>query len=261
MTEAEEIICRLRKSCRGEGLEFYPFKIQWYNDRVQPAFHLNYDPNTLAVLLVSCPAMFERLFIPYLFSPDNSPSQLDPLDQCIRNKMTQLKEQTFSQFSVDMFQDFELHPLSRRPKVLVQTAGHVAGAARYYQRSDVVPDPWEEKEKIYGVSVHPKFGGWFALRGVLIFKNVLAPELVQVEPFDCVPTRELKIELLEKFNRCWQNWSYRDVIAGQVQERYSAQQREYFGRAPALRSELIDALRLSHQQGSCKLDSVASCLD
>ena len=41
--------------------------------------------------------------------------------------------------------DFEMH-YSRRPKVLVQTAGHVAGAARYYQKKDVVNPPWPEKK-------------------------------------------------------------------------------------------------------------------
>ena len=37
--------------------------------------------------------------------------------------------------------DFELEH-TRRPKILVQTAGHVAGAVTYYQRSDVTRDPW-----------------------------------------------------------------------------------------------------------------------
>lgn len=52
--------------------------------------------------------------------------------------------QTFPDLEVETIHDFELLP-SRRPKVLVQTAGHVAGAAFYYQRKDVVPDPWDEK--------------------------------------------------------------------------------------------------------------------
>jgi len=47
----------------------------------------------------------------------------------------------FSDHEVQCIHDFEFHH-SRRPKVLVQTAGHVAGAAYYYQRSDVLNDPW-----------------------------------------------------------------------------------------------------------------------
>ena len=239
---AEEVLRRLHERCSGKGLECHPFKIQWYNDIVQPVFRLNYDPETLAVLLVSCPSMFELLLVPYLSSPSFKPGQLDPLDQCVRDEMTSMRDSLFPQYSVDLIQDFELHP-SRRPKVLVQTAGHVAGAARYYQRSDVNPDPWEEKEKIFGVSIHPKFGGWFALRGVMIFKDILAPELIQKEPIDCVPSRELRIELLEKFNKNWRDWTYRDVTATGVEDTYSTQQREYFSTEPAQRSKLIDRLK------------------
>ena len=47
---------------------------------------------------------------------------------------------------VEIIQDFELHPKTRRPKLLVQTAGHVSGAAYYYQRTDVCKDPWPEKK-------------------------------------------------------------------------------------------------------------------
>ena len=256
---AEEIICKVRESCSGKGLECHPFKVQWYNDKVQSIFHLPYDPNTLAVLIISCPSMFELLFQPYLCSADYRPGQLDPLDQCIKDEMTRMKEDLFSQHAVDMIQDFELRPGSRRPKVLVQTAGHIAGAARYYQRSDMDPDPWDGDEKIFGVSVHPKYGGWFALRGIMVFKDVLAPELVQREPADCVPSREMRIELLEKFNQCWKDWSYRDVIATTVEEKYSKEQREYFATEPGLRSGLIDTLRLNHQQGSCKLNPTGSC--
>jgi len=37
---------------------------------------------------------------------------------------------------------------TKQPRVLVQTAGHVAGAAFYYQRSSLTHDPWE-KDKVY----------------------------------------------------------------------------------------------------------------
>ena len=250
---ATEVVHKIRAGCSGKGLECHPFKIQWYNDKVKPVFHLNYDPNTLAVLIVSCPSMFELLFVPYLSSPSYKQGQLDPLDQCVRDEMMQIKDHLFPQFAVDIIQDFELDPVTRRPRVLVQTAGHVGGAARYYQRSDVDPDPWDENEKIFGVSMHPKYGGWFALRGVMIFKEVLAPELVQREPVDCVPSREMRIELLEKFNRSWRDWSYRDVIAINIEkiERYSKEQKDYFGTEPGLRSELIDTLRSACQQSSC----------
>lgn len=57
--------------------------------------------------------------------------------------------QEFGKDDVESIHDFELLP-SRRPKILVQTAGHVSGAAFYYQRKDLDPDPWEKKQVIMG---------------------------------------------------------------------------------------------------------------
>lgn len=52
--------------------------------------------------------------------------------------------QEFPEGEAETIHDFEMHP-NRRPKVLVQTAGHVAGAAYYYQASDVKGNPWGDK--------------------------------------------------------------------------------------------------------------------
>jgi len=63
-------------------------------------------------------------------------------DLCGRNLLCVFfRMQAFPGHEVECIHDFELHH-SRRPKVLVQTAGHVAGAAYYYQRSDLSNDPW-----------------------------------------------------------------------------------------------------------------------
>ncbi len=56
---------------------------------------------------------------------------------------------------------------------LVQTAAHVSGTAFYYQPEPIltaameegVSLPWTNEQNVYGVSLHPKYGGWFAIRG------------------------------------------------------------------------------------------------
>lgn len=55
--------------------------------------------------------------------------------------------QAFAHHELEIIHDFDLTH-SRRPRVLVQTAGHVSGAAYYYQRHDVTNDPWPP-EKVY----------------------------------------------------------------------------------------------------------------
>ncbi len=243
MACAEELLLkRLRGELEGKGLEIHPFKLGWYNSIVDRPFCFSDDSaDTLAVCVVNTPSMFEQLFLPYLRSQYHQ-GQLDPLDQCLSDFLKQVRR-NLGESGVEIIQDFEMDGM-RRPKVIMQSAGHVAGAAFYYQRGDVDPDPWDKRRKIYGVSMHPKYGGWFAFRAVLVFHGVLVPQLQRVEPVDCVPSRDGRVKLLEQFNFHWREWpGFRDSIEGEVVERYSKEQQEYFGTEPRLRFGLIEVLR------------------
>ncbi len=235
----DHIVSRLEAHCSPLGLECHAFKIGWYNELVQSPFHLAYHSDTLALVVISAPSMFERLFKPFLNTVvDCRLECIDPLDQCMRKTFHDLGD-LFENVQVDGLHDFELHP-NKRPKVLVQSAGHVAGAARYYQRSDITEgDPWDTDKRIYGVSVHPEYGGWFALRGVLIFRDVLVPDFLQREPIDCVHTNTMKIDLLHRYNTCWKDWTFRDVTDNPIQDKYSEEQKEYFETPPKERLKLI----------------------
>lgn len=236
--EVEEVIGVLQSRCEGTGVTCHPFLLGWYHDRVAPPFHFPWGEDTLAVLLISTPSMFERLFIPYLRSSHYSHTVLDPLDQCFKHFFSQLRD-LFPLQGVKVIHDFEICPQTRRPRVLVQTAGHVAGIAHYYQREDVNPDPWPAEKKIFGVSIHPEFGGWFAFRGILIFEDVKAPDLKKAEPVDCVPSQDMRVEVLERYNGNWQDWTFRDVVLGGAKERYSEEQKLYFSTEPGKRLPLV----------------------
>lgn len=89
-----------------------------------------------------------------------------------------------------------------------------------------------------GVCLHPKYGGWFAMRGVLILKNLQAPDLVAKKPEDVLQGDENRIQdLISKFNTNWRDGTYRSVI--DVVEKYSDKQIEYFLTEPAERKNLI----------------------
>ena len=105
-------------------------------------------------------------------------------------------------------------------------------------------------QKIYGVSVHPVLGGWFALRGVLIFKDVQAPDLPQKQPPDVLPDDKSRIEVLERFNFSWQDWTFRDVV--EPKEKYSDEQKQYFATAPKERLKMISGIKvdLGHMDGA-----------
>ncbi|XP_005732249.1 cyanocobalamin reductase / alkylcobalamin dealkylase isoform X1 [Pundamilia nyererei] len=227
----------LNDSLTNLGFEVYPLKIGWYNSVLPPTLHLSYPDDTLAVVVLSTPAMFEDAFLPFLEQRCYQGLN-DPIDQCVRQCITSAVSQCFPGEKVDVRYDYELLP-SRKPKFLAQTAAHVSGAAFYYQKADVTEQPWAEK-KMFGVCVHPRFGGWFAIRALLVFGDVtVGSELVQPVPPDCVPSREGRIKLLEAFNFHWQDWSYRNIIS--PIQTYSQKQRDYFSTPPAQRVALLRA--------------------
>ncbi|XP_013885112.1 cyanocobalamin reductase / alkylcobalamin dealkylase [Austrofundulus limnaeus] len=235
-TSGAESVTGLLDSCLSKlGFEVYPLKVGWYNSVLPPGLHLAYPEDTLAVVLLSTPAMFERAFLPFL-QQHSWENLSDPIDQCVRHHVTSGISQCFPKQKVDVRYDYELLS-SRKPKFLAQTAAHVSGAAFYYQQSDVTDQPWAGK-KMFGVCVHPKFGGWFAIRALLVFVDVMVGcELLQPAPPDCVPSREARIQLLEAFNFHWQDWSFRDIVP--PVQTYSEKQKEYFSTRPAQRLALL----------------------
>ncbi|KAM8875544.1 cyanocobalamin reductase / alkylcobalamin dealkylase isoform 2-T2 [Spinachia spinachia] len=184
------------------GFEIYPLKVGWYNSVLPPSLCLGHHNDCLAVLVLSTPAMFEEAFLPFV-KQRSFQALSDPVDQCVRHCVSSAVAQCFSGNDVDVSYDYELLP-SRKPRFLAQTAAHVCGAAFYYQQADVREQPWAHK-KMFGVCVHPRFGGWFAIRALLVFKGVMVDsEMLQPDPPDCVPSREGRIQLLEAFNLHWQ---------------------------------------------------------
>lgn len=255
------------------GLEVHTFKVGWYNETVDPAFRLQHARDALCFVVISAPSMFEKALVPFVKAKhreDGVSFKRDPLDECLKACFEGAAE-LFPDQEVTIIQDFELHP-NRRPKVLVQTAAHVAGCAYYYQRSSVdevhtpecprnetvvhttAPDclkklqcacesPWDKTKRIYGVCVHPDYGGWFAIRGVMIFPHLRDESIERPEPPDCIRSRSQRIELLNRFNNDWRDWTYRDMIP--VKEKYSELQKKYFATLPKDRHSLLEEIAIA----------------
>lgn len=220
------------------GIETYPFKISWYNERVPEAFRFPHHPDTLCFVAISTPSTFERAFLPFILDNRNS-SVKDPYDQCMGACFARVK-QAFPGEALEVIQDFELHS-NRRPKVIMQTAGHVAGAVHYYSSQGLQFDEEPPKKRLLGVCIHPRYGGWFALRAVFIFRGVVVPELQRRQPKDVIHSEAQRVNLVRLFNFHWRDGRYRDVI--DVEERYSTMQQEYFNTLPCQRLKLIEKWR------------------
>ncbi|XP_056133234.1 cyanocobalamin reductase / alkylcobalamin dealkylase [Lampris incognitus] len=231
-----ESVTDLLNDCLSKfGFEVYALKTGWYNVVLAPSLRLAHPDDTLAVVVLSTPSMFELAFLPFMENT-GCHGVSDPIDQCVKHYINSAISQSFPGQNVDVSYDYEMLP-SRKPKFLAQTAAHVSGAAFYYRQSDVNDHPWGKK-KMFGVCVHPRFGGWFAIRALLVFRGVtVGSEFVQPTPPDCVPSREDRIQLLESFNLRWQDWSYRNIVA--PVQTYSKIQRDYFSTPPAQRFALL----------------------
>lgn len=96
-------------------------------------------------------------------------------------------------------------------------------------------------QHVCGVCLHPQYGGWFAIRGAMIFKNITAPQLEKKTPIDILPDNEGRIQLLNLLNYHWQDWRFRDVVP--VQDKYSDLQKLYFGTAPKDRWDILDKIK------------------
>ena len=231
-----ELKTKIEDILASHGFEIQPFLIGWYNELVSDKFHLDHPPDTLAFIIISQPRMFEAAFLPFLRSSVSGDVDLsslqDPVDQCMLHYFSRLE--TLAPAVVTLH-DFQLSP-SRRPKILVQTAGHVSGAVTFYKPGDY--SSHLAGKKYFPVCHHPVWGGWFALRGVVIFPH-LQTDLAR-PPHRPPLTESQAVQLLTLYNDNWRDWTWRDVGRDtEHQEKYSELQQKYFATPPAQRWEIL----------------------
>lgn len=238
-----------------EGFESHMFKIGSYNEAVGESspFALPYDDSTMALLILSTPDMFDVAFRKWVVQKTMDFGSFDEVCEMVSSPIQSFLEDRLEIMSeklrkveenFEILHDYSMTP-QRRPKILMQTCGHVAGAAFYYQpchfQEDGVTWPPAGRMgpnlKFIGLSLHPIYGGHFAFRSVLIFPNVKIPEFCEKEPRPILTASEDVRTALEKFNYNWKDSGFRDF--GNPTRRYSTTQMEFFGRPVAERWEVL----------------------
>ena len=127
------------------GLEVAPFKAGWYNEALQDVrFAFDVADDTLAFVVVSSPSMFEKAFLPFVSGDEGGGGgvRADPLDECMKHHFQTMCRLFPESYRPEAMHDFEMvSPVSKRPKVLVQTAAHVASVARqaYLLKNETIP--------------------------------------------------------------------------------------------------------------------------
>ncbi|XP_036356449.1 cyanocobalamin reductase / alkylcobalamin dealkylase isoform X2 [Octopus sinensis] len=106
----------------------------------------------------------------------------------------------------------------------------------------------EIKTTIFGISIHPQYGGWFAIRAAIIFKNLKFADLKKKDPVDAIPDQETRIKLLNMLNEDWEYWKARDII--KVSERYTEEAINYFKTLPKDRYKLIEDMQANRKNNA-----------
>lgn len=73
------------------NFSFISLKVEWYNTVVEEKYHLPYDPDTVAIVVLSTPDMFDLAFKPFLLSGSYTGSK-DGIDECIKYYMQKVNQ-------------------------------------------------------------------------------------------------------------------------------------------------------------------------
>lgn len=200
--------------------------------------------DTVAYIVTSGPAMWEAFEEFWESARDDELPRSDPVDS-FANRCIAKSVEALEAAAAGRWPGLEARVLSEgwnyaksQAVVLVQTAGHVAGVARFYQVKDVedrgLLEKWQDERRrkgepdgLFPVAVHPRWGGWFAYRAVIVIDGLTCPSLPRVEPPDVLPTDSARSAALIKFS---EGWSDRELpLDPPAEATYSANARLYFG--------------------------------
>ncbi|THD24260.1 Methylmalonic aciduria homocystinuria type C protein [Fasciola hepatica] len=294
----EHVLSKLKTELEPLGFELSPFLVGWYNELVSVKLHLDApSSDCLAICLISSPMMFEASFLPLLFSwfekedgqsledvlrnlksketrKTSLPGLNDPLDWSVfirvnaalkrlreDNNLLLTETESLALGTARFVPDYVVRPVSRLPLIHVQCAGHVSGLAYYHKACIKVKDLSKE----YGCSLHPKYGGWFGFRGVIVFPDIRCPELPRpitrspllpgLPPFDTEALQTLITEYRER----WRDNRWRDIgVDEQTVCRYSETARSFFNTPPSSRAQWVERLIQMSRCRTCPVLSRSS---
>ena len=206
------------------------------------------NANAVAFLILSNARFFDEIVSGY--RPDTESSNF--VDQTVDVILDRIKR--------DFHPDTRLRVWNtdRAPFFHVQTLGHVAGATEYVPPSSLVPrkegdvignrDPciWgSAASSVLGVSIHPKYGGWFAFRILIVMEGVTWPTGVEKStPLNFLSAKDKDIIVYE-YNKNPDLARWRDFNNGQyILEKYDTAQYLYFHEnSTAKRRRILELLQ------------------
>lgn len=236
-SQIQDLVVESNKYLKKLGLFLKPFVLSQYNDAVSKEYQLSIGKaplhkNTVCLIVASNAKFCGKIMQKF---SENIPSDLER--EFIENPVHCITKYYLKHFviaklyekfgsDIEILHDFDM--INNRPRILVQTAGHVSGMAYFYH-----PEKFRFSDLKYGCSLHPIYGGWFGFRGAIILKNYYCDSFNSVEPVDVFGGLHDDVRyFLELFNAFDSKW--RDVVPSLL--RYDQEQIDFFNTPPSQRS-------------------------
>jgi len=222
-----------------------PFKVGWYNEKrlslpgrkkhqCQLLEGENIDDNCVGFVIYGGPRYFEKAIVPYYYGANRKDNH-HYVDNCTAHIQDQLQEKVFAGAAI-------IRDLLAPPLLHLQTMGHVSGMDQHIEPHEndawvpevaatcaQVRDPllWGSAAgKVFGVSVHPRFGGWYAYRIVVIIPGS-HEEIPRPAALDFC-SEELKKIILIEYNLRPNDGLWRELPDMKPEDRYSVHANTFF---------------------------------
>lgn len=238
----------LSARCASSRVYCKPLLVGWYNDlRKESAGGsqlLDVPDDTLAFLVYNGPGYIDTVFEYFLeTSQDESCHFVDGATDAVLKGLS-------AQFSAGV--GASTINLDKGPPYFhAQSLGVVAGVGQHLDPSEIQDAAWHEtvssqllsirspdmwgsdvavRQKIFGISMHPEFGGWFAYRGLLILHNVRASSLQRPTVVAAVTDEAEKKRILEEYNLRADDCFWRDLMRNghPAEHRYTPEEMYFF---------------------------------
>lgn len=235
-----------------------PFLVGWYNDERKRtaggASTIAADDDAVAFAIYSFPGYIDVIAEHYARQRPSTGF----VDATTNEVLQELRAKLPEQLGAVVVNTDEGPPYYH-----VQTVGAVAGVDQHMEAVDVNNAEWAEdlsdqleetrdermwgtdpemRRKIFGVNMHPTYGGWYAYRALVVLHAVHAKDLKRPEPLNFVGDDDMR-RILSEYNLKHSDCNWRDLkVHGHPPEnKYTPEEFFFFTEtAPSKRRKFLE---------------------
>lgn len=199
------------------------------------------NEDAIAFVVLSNNRFFERVVDNFLPESENS----NFVDKTVDEMLVRIQNILSPEYKA------KLWSTDRPPLFHVQTMGYVAGATEYVPPCSLTrkDDSVGSGDHIWGVSIHPEYGGWFTFRLLIVLEGVTWPKGEKIAPLRFL-SDEARDIIIYEYNTNPDLARWRDFNNGESElKKYDATQYAYFHeRSVDKRRRILELLK--EQRGS-----------